>query len=137
MASTFRNVVKATFLVSKKEGLSDEEFRQHYTDIHAPMALEVCRRHGVLAYSIAEKETTRSAFGENAAFIDCDAITTFIFPDMQSLIGSFADPDYEARLAPDKATFCNRLKSQFAVSDEFSVVADGQEYMKRGSEFLG
>jgi hypothetical protein len=52
MASTFRNVVKATFLVSKKEGLSDEEFRQHYTDIHAPMALEVCRRHGVLAYSI-------------------------------------------------------------------------------------
>ncbi|KAL7816703.1 EthD domain-containing protein [Trichoderma gracile] len=126
MAGAFRKVIKATFLVSKKDGLSDEEFRQHYTDVHAPMALEVCRRHGVLDYSIhfnteAEKEAARSAFGGNATFIDCDAITTFIFPDMQSLIGSFADPDYEARLAPDEATFCNREKSRFAVSDEFSV----------------
>lgn len=52
MAGTFRQIVKATFLVSKKEGLSDEEFRKHYTEIHAPMALEVCQRHGGLDYSI-------------------------------------------------------------------------------------
>ncbi|KAL6856631.1 EthD domain-containing protein [Trichoderma novae-zelandiae] len=135
MAGSFRKVVKATFLVSKKEGISDEDFRQHYTEIHAPMALEVCKRHGVLDYSIhfnteAEKEVARAAFGENAAFIDCDAITTFVFPDMKSLIGSFADPDYEAKLAPDEGTFCNRLKSRFAVSDEFSVLANGQEQIK-------
>lgn len=52
MSGTFRHVAKATFLVSKKEGLSDEEFRKYYTEVHAPMALEFCRRHGVLDYSI-------------------------------------------------------------------------------------
>lgn len=52
MAGTFRHVAKATFLVSKKEGLSDEEFRKYYTEVHAPMALEFCKRHGVLDYSI-------------------------------------------------------------------------------------
>lgn len=51
MAGTFRHV-KATFLVTKKEGLSDEEFRKHYTDVHAPMAIEVCKRHGALDYSV-------------------------------------------------------------------------------------
>ncbi|KAL7930389.1 EthD domain-containing protein [Trichoderma chlorosporum] len=132
MTGTFRKVVKATFLVTKKEGISDEEFRTHYTEIHAPMAIEVCKRHGVLDYSIhfnteAEKAAARAAFGENATFIGCDAITTFIFHDMDSLIGSFADPEYEAKLAPDESTFTDRSKSQFAVSDEFAVLANGQE----------
>jgi hypothetical protein len=163
MAGTFRHVVKATFLVSKKEGLSDEEFRKHYTEVHAPMALEVCKRHGVLDYNIvcvmvlcplferptpptdrglfvgeygadhkqhfnteAERAVARAAFGEKATFIDCDAITTFIFPDMESLIGSFADPEYQEKLAPDERRFSNGQKSQFAVSDEFVVLANGE-----------
>ncbi|RFU75131.1 hypothetical protein TARUN_7133 [Trichoderma arundinaceum] len=132
MAGTFRQVVKATFLVSKKEGLTDEEFRKHYTEVHAPMALEVCKRHGVLDYSIhfnteAERAAARAAFGEKATFIDCDAITTFIFPDMKSLLESFADPEYEAKLAPDERRFSNQLKSQFAVSNDFVVLANGQQ----------
>ncbi|KAM0255609.1 hypothetical protein ACHAQJ_005614 [Trichoderma viride] len=142
MAGTFRQVVKATFLVSKKEGLSDEEFRKHYTEVHAPMALEVCKRHGVLDYSInaadhkqhfnteAEKAVARAAFGDKATFIDCDAITTFIFPDMESLIGSFADPEYQEKLAPDEKRFSNGQKSQFAVSDEFVVLANGEQQKK-------
>lgn len=56
MAGTFRHVAKATFLVSKKEGLSDEEFRKHYTEVHAPMALDFCKRYGVLDYSIVRLE---------------------------------------------------------------------------------
>lgn len=52
MAGTFRHVVKATFLVSKKDGMSDEEFRKYYTEVHAPLALEHCKRHRVLDYSI-------------------------------------------------------------------------------------
>lgn len=50
---------------------------------------------------------------------------------MKSLIGSFADPDYEAKLAPDERTFSDPLKSQFAVSDEFVVLANGQEQTKK------
>ncbi|KAL6790665.1 EthD domain-containing protein [Trichoderma sp. SZMC 28012] len=131
MAGTFRHV-KATFLVTKKEGLSDEEFRKHYTDVHAPMAIEVCKRHGALDYSVhfnteAEKVAARAAFGENATFISCDAVTTFIFPDMKSLVESFADPEYAAKLAPDEATFTDRSKSQFAVSNEFVVLAGGRD----------
>ncbi|PTB44957.1 hypothetical protein M441DRAFT_64640 [Trichoderma asperellum CBS 433.97] len=127
MSGTFRHVAKATFLVSKKEGLSDEEFRKYYTEVHAPMALEFCRRHGVLDYSIAERAVTRTAFGDKTSFINCDAITTFVFPDMESLLASFADPEYEAKLGPDEENFANGQKLQFAVSDEFVLLAGGQQ----------
>lgn len=67
MAGVFRQVVKATFLVSKKEGLSDEEFRSYYTKVHAPMAVEVCKRHGVLDYSIVGFPTNRWFFVQHKA----------------------------------------------------------------------
>ncbi|UKZ60908.1 uncharacterized protein TrAtP1_002178 [Trichoderma atroviride] len=132
MTGTFRHVAKATFLVSKKEGLSDEEFRKYYTEVHAPMALDFCKRYGVLDYSIhfnteAERAVTRAAFGNKTSFINCDAITTFVFPNMESLLASFADPEYETKLGPDEKNFANDQKLQFAVSDEFVLLAGGQE----------
>lgn len=48
----FRRVTKATILVKKKEGLSDEEFVKHYCDVHAQMARSVLERHGCEGYSI-------------------------------------------------------------------------------------
>ncbi|EHK42739.1 hypothetical protein TRIATDRAFT_34218 [Trichoderma atroviride IMI 206040] len=127
MTGTFRHVAKATFLVSKKEGLSDEEFRKYYTEVHAPMALDFCKRYGVLDYSIAERAVTRAAFGNKTSFINCDAITTFVFPNMESLLASFSDPEYETKLGPDEKNFANDQKLQFAVSDEFVLLAGGQE----------
>lgn len=83
-----------------------------------------CRQH---FNTEAEKAAARAAFGENATFISCDAVTTFIFPDMKSLVESFADPEYASKLAPDEATFTDRSKSQFAVSNEFVVLANGRD----------
>lgn len=46
---------------------------------------------------------------------------------MKSLAESFADPEYAAKLAPDESTFTDRSKSQFAVSNEFVVLANGRD----------
>lgn len=48
----FRKVVKATILVKKKPGMSDEEFIQHYNHKHAQMAAPVLQRHNVITYSL-------------------------------------------------------------------------------------
>ncbi|KAK1252347.1 hypothetical protein MKX08_003534 [Trichoderma sp. CBMAI-0020] len=127
MTGTFRHVVKATFLVSKKEGLSDEEFRKYYTEVHAPMALVFCKRYGHFNTEV-EREIIRAAFGNKTSFINCDAITTFVFPNMESLLATFADPEYETKLDPDEKNFANDQKLQFAVSDEFVLLAGGQEH---------
>jgi hypothetical protein len=48
----FRKVVKATILVKKKPGLSDEDFISHYNTKHAEMAKGVLLKHGCITYSL-------------------------------------------------------------------------------------
>lgn len=48
----FRKVVKATIMVKKKDGLSDEDFIQYYNDHHAQKAVPILLRHGIISYSL-------------------------------------------------------------------------------------
>ena len=48
----FRKVVKATILVRKKPGLSDQAFIDHYNNKHAQMAAPVLQKHNVITYSL-------------------------------------------------------------------------------------
>jgi len=48
----FRKVVKATILVKKKPGMSDEDFIEHYNNKHAQMAAPVLEKHNCITYSL-------------------------------------------------------------------------------------
>ena len=50
--SGFRKVVKATILVKKKPGMSDEDFIEHYNHKHAQMAAPVLEKHKIITYSL-------------------------------------------------------------------------------------
>ena len=54
-AEGFRKVTKVTVLVKKKEGLSDEDFMDHYNNVHAQMAVPVLLRHNVITYSLVRR----------------------------------------------------------------------------------
>ena len=48
----FRKVVKVTVLVKKKEGISDQDFIEHYNKKHAQMAATVLLKHKIITYSL-------------------------------------------------------------------------------------
>lgn len=48
----FRKVVKATILVKKKEGMSDEDFVEYYNSVHAQRAVPILQKHGIISYSL-------------------------------------------------------------------------------------
>lgn len=48
----FRKVTKATILVKKKAGISDEDFVNHYNKVHAQMAATVLLKHKIISYSL-------------------------------------------------------------------------------------
>lgn len=48
----FRKVVKATILVKKKEGMSDDAFVDYYNTHHAQRAVPILQRHGIISYSL-------------------------------------------------------------------------------------
>ena len=56
----FRKVVKATILVKKKPGMSDEDFIEHYNHKHAQMAAPVLEKHNVITYSLVRSYSTSS-----------------------------------------------------------------------------
>ncbi|PNP45622.1 hypothetical protein TGAM01_v204472 [Trichoderma gamsii] len=110
MTTGFQTGIKATFLVTKKKGMSDEDFEQHYTKVHIPMVAELLNRHRVLYYGVQfitgeNKESIQTMFGGAIGSIDCDAVVTAIFSDMDSLKATFADPDFSVKLNPDEKIF--------------------------------
>ena len=54
----FRKVVKATVLIKKKEGISDENFIKHYNNVHAQLAAPVLQRHKIISYSLVRFSVT-------------------------------------------------------------------------------
>jgi hypothetical protein len=48
----FRKVVKVSVFVKKKEGMTDEDFIEHYNHEHAQMASSVLLKHNVINYSL-------------------------------------------------------------------------------------
>lgn len=48
----FRKVVKVTVMIKKKEGMSDQDFINHYNNVHAQMAAPVVQRAGAISYSL-------------------------------------------------------------------------------------
>ncbi|KAL6814338.1 EthD domain-containing protein [Trichoderma sp. SZMC 28015] len=130
MTSSFEVGVKATFLVTKKHGMTDEEFEQHYTEIHIPMVAEILARHNVLQYSVQfitrkNKEKIQALFNNAVESIDCDAVVTTIFPDMGALEATFADPDLPAKLHPDEKNFTEDDR-RMVIGKEYFGVRDGK-----------
>lgn len=61
MTTGFQTGIKATFLVTKKKGMSDEDFEQHYTKVHIPMVAEILNRHRVLYYGVVGSSLVKQA----------------------------------------------------------------------------
>jgi hypothetical protein len=48
----FRKVVKATIMIKKKDGMSDDDFIAYYNNMHAQRAVPILQRHGIISYSL-------------------------------------------------------------------------------------
>ncbi|KAH9809330.1 hypothetical protein Tdes44962_MAKER06191 [Teratosphaeria destructans] len=88
----FRKVVKATILVKKKPGMSDEDFIQHYNHKPAQMAAPVLERHHIITYSLTyclqrDRTILRDMLRGKGA-----EICTFVFGDEKDLARSMYDP---------------------------------------------
>lgn len=59
-------MLKEMLLIKRKQGLSAEEFRQHYEEVHAPLIMKLCP--SVKKY--ARNYVTAAVSGENPGY-DC------------------------------------------------------------------
>ncbi|KAK3684438.1 hypothetical protein LTR37_020278 [Vermiconidia calcicola] len=126
----FRKVVKATILVKKKPGMSDEDFIEHYNHKHAQMAAPVLEKHNVITYSLTyclqrDRTIISDMLHGKANMLDYDAICTFVFKDYKDFARFMYDPASKA-LTPDHENFMVEEEMRMMVGDEYMVIEDGR-----------
>jgi reactive intermediate/imine deaminase/uncharacterized protein (TIGR02118 family) len=100
-------VIKSIGLLTRKEGLTHEQFMKHWVEIHAPLAHAVpgLRRY-VQSHIVAER--TRSDIPTTA--VDIDGIAELWYDDRAAMERAMASPEAKA-LHADGALFIGRIKS--------------------------
>lgn len=99
-------MIKSLSLLSRKAGITHEEFVRHWVEVHAPLAHDVpgLRRY-VLTHVLAERTRPDMARIEG----EVDGIAELWYDDLASMQRANASPE-AARLHADGATFIGAIK---------------------------
>ena len=113
-------MIKSIGLLTRKDGLTHEQFTKHWVEIHAPLAHAVpgLRRY-VQSHIIAER--TRADIPTTA--VDIDGIAELWYDDRAAMERAMATPEAKA-LHADGALFIGRIKS-FVVEEKVIIPAAG------------
>ena len=109
-------MIKTLSLLTRKEGLTHEEFMRHWIEVHAPLAHAVpgVRRY-VQSHIIDER--TRPDIATTPVAVD--GVAELWFDDRESMARSNASPEAK-RLHADGALFIGHIKT--FITEEFVVI---------------
>jgi uncharacterized protein (TIGR02118 family) len=109
------SVLKAVAMLKRKPGLTSEEFRSHYEEVHAPLCL---RLFPTIRRYMRNYVTQTIASGTGNSGFDC--ITEQWFDDMEGLqeMLSLSAGDAGRRVRDDEKTFLDRTKTVYMVVEE-------------------
>ena len=100
-------MVKSISLLTRKEGMTHEQFMKHWVEVHAPLAHAVPGLKRYVQSHIVE-ERLRSDIPATA--VDIDGIAELWYDDRESMAAAMATPAARA-LHADGALFIGRIKT--------------------------
>ncbi|MFE9975289.1 EthD domain-containing protein [Streptomyces hirsutus] len=125
-------MIKLIAVLSRKPGLSAEEFRTHYEQVHVPLILSLVGEH-LADYRRNYVDHATVSGGVNAGPgqdpLDFDVITDMRYADRAAFdraMEVFRDPVQAARVREDELTFVDRdMKRVFLVDEVTGGTAVG------------
>jgi uncharacterized protein (TIGR02118 family) len=107
-------MVKLVYCITKKAGLSDEEFFRYWKNIHGPIGARIPGlRRLVQSHRISVADQQRSA--------DFDGAAELWFDDYAALLAARQSPEWKAS-TEDESNFIARAKVAYFVSEEHVIV---------------
>jgi uncharacterized protein (TIGR02118 family) len=117
-------MIKLVILLKRKPGLSQEDFRRHYENRHAPLALKYLD-HLLLDYRRNYPQRELSYLSSNLASPESggsyDAVAEMVVADsaaLEELYRVLADPQVKSVIAEDEARFLDRDSIRIMVCEE-------------------
>jgi uncharacterized protein (TIGR02118 family) len=113
-------MIKSVSLLTRKDGLTHEEFMQHWVEVHAPLAHAV---PGVRRYVQSHIKGERTRPDIPTTEVAVDGIAELWFDDAEAMARSNASPEAR-RLHADGALFIGHIKT--FVTEELVVIPRGE-----------
>jgi uncharacterized protein (TIGR02118 family) len=115
-------VVKLVCFLKRKEGLSLEEFHDHWLNRHAPLIASTEPFASLVKRYEQHRRVAEPAWMGTAGF---DGITIQWFDSTADVEAFVTAPEYASVLAPDEASFLDTDALVWMVTEEPTVAVDG------------
>jgi uncharacterized protein (TIGR02118 family) len=117
--------MKMIVLFRRKPGLTSAQFREHYEERHAPLALKLFPylkgyRRNYIRHDLHHARAGQEVFSAN---LDFDAITEITFADRSDydrMVREMADPAIREQVVTDEQRFLDRSATVVFMVDEYS-----------------
>ena len=100
-------MIKSLSLLTRKAGMTHEQFTRHWVEIHAPLALAVPGLRRYVQSHIVEERTRPDI---PASDVEIDGVAELWFDDREAMARALASPEARA-LHADGALFIGRIKT--------------------------
>lgn len=110
-------MIKSLSLLTRKDGMTHEEFTRHWTEVHAPLARNVPGlKKYVLSHVLAERFRSDIPSIEG----EVNGIAELWYDDLEAMQRANASPEAKV-LHADGATFISRIK--MFTTEETTIIA--------------
>jgi uncharacterized protein (TIGR02118 family) len=116
---------KVIALLSKKPGLSRDEFIEYYETKHVPLIRKLLPKIQEYRRSFLDLNGAIIAAGVSAP--DFDVVTEFWFADRaacEATLATYGDPSVGETIRRDEENFLDRSKIRFMVVDEYGASSE-------------
>jgi uncharacterized protein (TIGR02118 family) len=103
-------MIKLVYCISKKAGLTDDEFFRYWEDVHGPIGARIPGLRKLV-------QSRRLTLPGDKRRPDYDSVAELWFDDLEALLAARQSPEWEASTA-DEANFIDHDRVAYFVSEE-------------------
>ena len=109
-------MIKLVYCITKKAGLTDDEFFHYWKNIHGPIGARIPRLRKLV-------QSHRLTLPGDEHLHDYDGMAELWFDDVEDLLGARQSPEWKAS-TEDEANFIDHSKVAYFVSEEHIITRE-------------
>jgi uncharacterized protein (TIGR02118 family) len=112
-------MIKLVYCITKKTGLTDEEFFRYWKSVHGPIGARIPRLRKLV-------QSHRLTLPGDRNRPDYDGMAELWFDDVETLLAARQSPEWRAS-SEDEANFIDQSKVAYFVSEEHPIGVESKQ----------